>query len=293
LPAIQAAREAARRSSCANNLKQLGLALQNYAGARGRFPPGRGVPAPKVFSVHAYLLPFLEEQTLGKIIDYDSAPTTYTVGAVAYDGTKNLPVATSIVSTLLCPSDPTAGRVPGLEFGGTNYAANSGSGSGFGNLQKTDGLFYTNSRIRFKDITDGASKTVAFSERPLGEAVIDDSPSGRSRAFIFELSGTGDTTDSACASIASGTWYSERGAKWILGNYGNTLYNHYYRPNAAEWDCMNLTQQKALMTARSYHPGGVTVAMADGSVQFVMDSIDVATWRALATRAGREALRLP
>jgi prepilin-type processing-associated H-X9-DG protein len=87
---------------------------------------------------------------------------------------------------------------------------------------------------------------------------------------------------------AAGSWYGERGAKWIIGNYGNTLYNHYYGPISPEWDCMNITQQMGLTAARSVHPGGVMTLFCDGSVQFMDDDVDLEVWRGLATRAQGE-----
>jgi hypothetical protein len=94
-----------------------------------------------------------------------------------------------------------------------------------------------------------------------------------------------------CSSPSSGNTYRERGAKWILGNYGNTLYNHYYTPNAATWDCMNLQQQKSLSAARSAHPGGVMLLVCDSSVRFATDSIDQSIWRAVATRRADEVVQ--
>jgi prepilin-type processing-associated H-X9-DG protein len=105
---------------------------------------------------------------------------------------------------------------------------------------------------------------------------------------MWEISDRSVPTPDSCRSLSSGSWYGARGEKWIIGNYGNTLYNHYYCPNAADWDCMNITQQMGLTTARSFHPGGVGVLFGDGSVRFVEDSIDLTIWRGLATPAGGE-----
>jgi prepilin-type processing-associated H-X9-DG protein len=78
---------------------------------------------------------------------------------------------------------------------------------------------------------------------------------------------------------------------WINGHYGNTLYNHYYTPNqAGKWDCGNGSHNKGLTAARSCHAGGVNVLLADGAVRFVRNSIQLATWRALATRDGGEVV---
>ncbi|HJQ78495.1 MAG TPA: DUF1559 domain-containing protein [Lacipirellulaceae bacterium] len=294
LPAVQQAREASRRIACSNNLRQLGVALHNFHSTHQRFPPGRGEPLPGVFSAHAYLLEHLEQTSVRQVIDFRKAPTTFTVaGGVVHDGTANLPAATARLSVLQCPSDPLAGGVPGSEFGSTNYAANTGSGlKQWGSLTDADGVFFKGSRIGLRDITDGSTQTVAMSERLNGPGQHD---SGNLESdvqrLMLEIPGGNDTTPAACASPSFGNCYRERGAKWILGNYGNTLYDHYYSPNAATWDCMNLQQQKALSAARSMHPGGVMVLYCDGSVRFSSNSIDQSLWRALATRQTGEVVQ--
>ena len=294
LPAVQQAREASRRITCSNNLRQLGVALQNFHSAHRRFPPGRGDPLPGIFSAHAYLLEHLEQTSVRQVIDFRRAPTTFSVaGGVVHDGTANLPAATARLSVLQCPSDPLAGGVPGSEFGSTNYAANTGSGlKQWGSLTDADGVFFKGSQIGFRDITDGSTHTVAMSERLNGPGVQDSGGlESDVQRLMLEIPGGNDTTPAVCASPSSGNCYRERGAKWILGNYGNTLYNHYYLPNAAMWDCMNLQQQKALAAARSMHPGGVMVLLCDGSVRFASDSIDQSLWRAVATRRTDEVVQ--
>ena len=290
LPAVQQAREASRRLTCANNLKQLGLALHNYTDAHGRFPPGRGAALPGVFSAQAFLLPFVEQSGLQRRIDFTRAPTTFFVPpATTHDGSANLTAATTPVAVLQCPSDRTDGRVPGSNFGATNYAASVGSGLvEYGTLRNADGVFYLGSATGIEEITDGTTHTAAFSERLLGPGYDVAGTPGSTELYIWELPGASNTTPADCAAAVTGVWDSERGAKWILGNYGNTLYNHFHPPNAAEWDCMNMQQQKGLMSARSRHPGGVEVLFCDGSVRFVSNLIAAETWRALATRAGGE-----
>jgi prepilin-type processing-associated H-X9-DG protein len=180
--------------------------------------------------------------------------------------------------------------VPGSEFGATNYVATAGSGAaGYGTLAGADGVFYTGSEIAIRDVHDGTSHTIMFSERTLGtgDAVPRDWQ-GDTRPYMWEFTDRSDTTPQACASRYSGNWYAERGAKWIIGNYGNTLYNHFYSPNSKDWDCMNISQQMGLTAARSYHPGGVTTLFCDGSVHFISDSVDLEIWRGLATRARRD-----
>jgi prepilin-type processing-associated H-X9-DG protein len=294
LPAVQQAREASRRMACGNNLRQLGIALHNFHSVHQRFPPGRGDPLPGVFSAHAFLLEHLEQTSVRQAIDFQKAPTTFTVaGGVVHDGTTNRPAASARLSVLQCPTDPLADGVPESEFGSTNYAANTGSGlKQWGSLTEADGVFFKGSRISLRDITDGSTQTSAMSERLNGPGAQD---AGRLESdvqrLMLEIPGGNDTTPAACAAPDSGNCYRERGAKWILGNYGNTLYDHYYAPNAATWDCMNLQQQKALTAARSMHPGGVMVLLCDGSVRFASDSIDQTLWQALATRESGEVVQ--
>jgi prepilin-type N-terminal cleavage/methylation domain-containing protein/prepilin-type processing-associated H-X9-DG protein len=291
LPAVSAAREAGRRAMCANNLKQLGLALHQFHESRTQFPPGRGGPPPKVFSPQAYLLPYVEQNALESTIDFESAPTTVVVAGVPFSGARNLPAASQVVPVLQCPSDVAGGRVPGLSFGGTNYVANAGSGTfDSGTLIRADGIFFLTSAVKFRDVSDGASNTVAFSERTLGTGLsMAATSTNETGLFVLELNNTATVGDSDCSVPTLGKWFSQRGGKWILGNYGNSLYNHYYVPNAVNWDCMNQPQQKGLFTARSYHPGGVVVGYCDGSVRFIRETIELTVWRAAATRSGGEA----
>jgi prepilin-type N-terminal cleavage/methylation domain-containing protein len=291
LPAVQSAREASRRATCGSHLRQAGVALQNFHQGHGRFPPGRGGPPPKVFSPLAYLLPYVEEGSLQARIDLKSAPTTVVVGGVFYSGAANLPAASQAVDILQCPSDIYSGRVPGSKFGATNYVASSGSAAVDGDIWPGDGVFFGESRVRFRDLADGSSHTAAFSERMLGNGVaVTTLPPNQAGHYILELSNAFPLDDNSCDSAASGGWYSQRGAKWILGNYGNTLYNHHFTPNPPQWDCMNLPQQKGYISARSYHADGVNVLCCDGSVRFIGDAIEPAIWHGLATREGGETL---
>ena len=294
LPAVQMARESSRRTSCANNLKQLGLALHGFADTHGHFPAGRGGPAPLVFSPQAYLLPYVEQNGLHSQLDLTSSPTDLVIAGVSYSGATNREAASQTLSLLTCPSDPTEGRVPGSTFGGTNYVGNAGSGAlNQGSLADADGVFFLTSAVSFGKLIDGSSHTAAFSERQLGngESITDKPVDGS--LFILELPNDKQVGPTDCETTAIGNWYGQRSAKWILGNYGNTLYNHYYTPNVKLWDCMNLPQQKAQMTARSYHPGGVNLLCCDGSERFVANAIDAVLWRALATRDGGDIPAAP
>ncbi len=296
LPAVQSAREAARRASCTNNLRQLGIALQNFHDTHGHMPAGRGGPVPRIFSPQAFLLPFVEEGSVQGMIDFEQAPQFVIIAGVTYSDAANRPASIQTVPVLTCPSDPEQGRVPGAQFGATNYAACTGSGQiDAGTVVRSDGVFFLESRIGFKHVTDGTSHTVAFSERMLGNGVpLSGSalPGHRADLYIRQLSNASPVSDGNCAQPAAGNWYRERGGKWITGNYGNTLYNHHLPPNTSAWDCMNMAQQQGYLAARSLHSSGVNASFCDGSVRFIGDNVDLSVWRAISTRAGEESLGL-
>lgn len=110
-------------------------------------------------------------------------------------------------------------------------------------------------------------------------------------SHVVRVPGGNDPTSAACDG-GSGTWNPRRGEQWINGHFGNTLYNHYYVPNPKDkWDCGNGSHNKALSTARSYHPGGVNMLSCDGSVRFLRETISLTIWRALSTRSGGEIVK--
>lgn len=291
LPAVQAARESSRRMSCMNNLRQLGIAMHNHHSTYNRFPPGRGGPFPLVFSAHVWLLPFCEGIVYNQI-DLSAPPISFTnANGDLLDGSVNQLAATALLPIFLCPSEASSsGRVNHSKFAGTNYAACGGSGRvGYGTLTRADGVFYSESETAFRDILDGSSNTIAFSERTFGRVIAPQAPQPFKSSFgIWEFSSPQATTPGECSFEAKGNWYADRGEKWIMGNYGNSIYNHWYAPNARQWDCMNITQRQGLMSARSYHRQGVNALLCDSSVRFVDDSIDVTVWQDLSTRHGQE-----
>jgi len=280
LPAVQTARSSAARTTCLNNLKNLALAAHNHHSTQGAFPAGRGAPVPKIFSAHAFLLPHLEQDALAARIDFEAPPATYSANGTTYDGAANLYAATTPVNAFICPSDRMVGHVPGSQYLGTNYAGNAGSGANSGALVNADGVFFLGSAVRLPQITDGASQTALFAERPIGGGIGNTEP----HRLMIELPGTADTTAATCG--AGDLWNAARGGKWIVGNYGNTLYNHALPPNSPSPDCTNATQQKGRMAARGNHASGLNVAFADGSSRLVSDQIDPALWTAFGSRAG-------
>lgn len=291
LPAVQAAREAARRMQCRNNLRQIGLALHNYQSSLKVFPPGR-LDWPYVYSPQAYLLPYLEQANLENLINYNVK--FYGADSPTW---PNAEAARTTVPIYTCPSD--GEQVRGSPFGASSYVGNVGSGlvadgdlTTFGRPGPyANGVFFEGSKISFRDLTDGSSNTVAFSESLLGSGSASPSggPPGDPRREVLLLPGGTPTTPGNC-SPGSGTWWAERGVRWMQGSYGYTLYNHFYGPNASTYDCNNQSRTHALATARSAHAGGVNVLLCDGSVRFVAENINLDTWRALATRNGSEVL---
>ena len=289
LPAVQQAREAARRIQCTNNLKQLGLALHNYDAALGKFPPG-GLGYPMVWSPQSQLLPYVEQGNLQDLLDFSKPPMT------AFGGpAQNEEAAKVTIDLLLCPSDKD--KVPGSPYGGISYPASMGSGmndrnntADDGSNANADGLIYSLSKNSFRDVIDGTSNTVVFSEHLLGDGTDSAPPTGDYRFRVIELSTSTQTTESACTAGSAPKWSGQRGAKWINGHLNDTLYNHWYGPNSHNPDCQNGYHNFALTSARSQHPGGVQVCMVDGSARFVAETIDLAIWRAIATRAGGEVI---
>lgn len=286
LPAVQQAREAARRTQCKNNLKQLALALHNYENTHSVFPPG-SIGYPFVWSAQAQLLPFVEQGSLQNLLNFNVPPLTAFQGS--YDATavgQNNTAAQTPLALMTCPSD--GDRVPGSTFGGISYPACLGSGLvNNGSSSNADGVIFTRSRTRIGELTDGTSNTVAFSEQLLGDGQNAAPTNGDYRRRVIELAAATATTPAACVATA-GPWRGNRGEIWVNGHLASTMYNHFYPPNANSPDCHNGHHNMGLTAARSNHTGGVNIALCDGSVRLAGDSINLDTWRALATRSGGE-----
>ncbi|MGH7138543.1 MAG: DUF1559 domain-containing protein [Pirellulales bacterium] len=302
LPAVQAARESARRSSCTNNLKQLGIAVQHYHDATLHFPGARDT-YPMAFSAHAHLLPFCEQQPVFQMIDFTGAKGATT----DYKG-YNLPAAQMAVPIFNCPSDAGYvkggnGAVAGVIFGGTNYVTCTGTGASAsgvinGDYLTADGVFVLTSAtglrpIRIADVLDGLTVTACFSESTYGngQAALSPPPNPmpKNPAMILTIEINGSAMDpNTCASTT--TYTGQRGDSWINGGYLSTAYNHYLIPNSPTFDCLNSANNYGLKGARSWHPSGVNLLRCDGSVRFVSDSVNQTIWLYAATRAGGESV---
>jgi prepilin-type N-terminal cleavage/methylation domain-containing protein/prepilin-type processing-associated H-X9-DG protein len=310
LPAVQKVREAAARVKCQNNLKQIGLALHNYEGVNNAFPPGRAA-FPLVVSAQGRILSYIEQDNIGRNVDVSRVPLYNSNPASFPLPVGNYQASITRVNLYVCPSDPMTGQNPNAfatqpsgvvstteRYSGLNYVACIGSGDGspdntgtfWGQYKTSDGLF-GQTPVRILDVADGLSNTVAFSESTMGTGDPDATgatPTDPARQ-VLTLSGSTVTSDDNCAAgaTASGSiWSGMRSAKWINGHYADANYNHHLVPNDSRWDCSNGSHNPGQAAARSFHTGGVNVVLGDGSVRFVRNGIDFATWRALATRAG-------
>jgi prepilin-type N-terminal cleavage/methylation domain-containing protein/prepilin-type processing-associated H-X9-DG protein len=305
LPAVQAAREAARRAQCTNNLKQLGIAMHNYEGTHNVLPAGR-FGYPYLWSSLASLLNYIEAANMYNAINFSFPSETNQLPYPA-----NSTAESSVIQVFLCPSDG-QGRVDPTNFGGTNYVSNSGSGTvNNGNFNVVagaalpDGPFYNTSAVRFSAITDGLSSTAGLSETIMGNN-INSSPGSsppadaRRQFALFNTSGymTGSLSSSLFlppntsipACNTPDQWAGDRGREWSRGSFIMTSYNHFYTPNSKYPDCTDSGRNAAVTGPRSFHSGGTNVLVLDGHVQFIKDSVNLPTFRAISTRAGGEVI---
>jgi prepilin-type N-terminal cleavage/methylation domain-containing protein/prepilin-type processing-associated H-X9-DG protein len=292
LPAVQKVREAANRMKCQNNLHQLGIALHGYHDSTGSFPFGYlnkvspkapTVPASRYrSSIVAELTPYLEQTNIYNAIDmtyplYDAAGNVFP---------QNQFGVSQKVSILLCPSDSQTQIDP--NFGPNNYVGSLGSGANGGTRTNADGMFFQNSSVKIRDVIDGLSNTGMMSEQILGPGgnPLTDPTQVDVRLQYGRLSKNQNVDDAACAGLV--LFNQDRGARWADGECQYNLYDHHYPPNPKIWDCVLL--EHSWKPARSRHPGGVNLGLADGSVRFVSDGVNPATWQAVGSRAGNETI---
>jgi len=313
LPAVQTAREAARRTSCSSNMRQLVLAVMAYENAKARLPPslihtpGTAFAANNgSWSIHGRILPFIEETAVAMRVDLE----------VGYDMPPNSTsgVPTTRIAVYVCPSEQhdrvrtrngTAFVYPhtyGFNFG-TWFVYDPATGAG------GEGVFFPNSHLRLREIRDGLGKTLCAAEvkafTPYVRNTVD--PGGS-----FPASEP-PTTPAAVAGLAEGgdaklgpdTNSCTGHTEWPDGRVHHSGFTTTLPPNTTvplrrdgrEYDIDYNSRQEgnsatirtfAAITARSYHPGLVNTAGLDGAVRAVTSGVDSAVWRALGTRAGGE-----
>ena len=305
LPAVQSSRESARRMTCQNNLRQLGLALHNFEERNGTFPWNHGplILTPPSFRAHsgagfsvlAQLLGDMDESALSSRYDFTQDNRT--------SGDDE-----PLVPAYRCPSDPT-------DYRGANYRVCEGpfpTSQSASNLIRKDqyGLFSLRSRPAPSDVSDGLSNTIVMSERVRS----DESPSPFQSPADWAGSGlsnllpagqviTPDEMRGACEALSGpGIGYcGAMGCQWVRGDPADTEYNHVATPNSPTGDCaigdlidvldgFGGSWHAGMLTARSQHSGGVNCLLGDGSCRMVSDSIDLTLWRSLSTIAGHETV---
>ncbi len=295
MPAVQAAREAARRAQCSNHLHQLGVALHNYYSTHGTLPMNRTGKPYFNWSALSMIAPYVEEANLYNRLNFSLAPYSIRIrGRLHADGSANSTAARLVLRAFLCPSDAAADRIdPG--FGPTNYLFCVGSGLvEYGYIrvnrrgQQPDGVVYEASSVRFADIVDGTSNTVAAGESIRGNGLTATPLHDPKRQHIRNT----PLFPSCNASAADPVWYGDRCAAWVKGSYPYAAMTFYLTPNSDRPDCLTGNATQALMGPRSFHPGGVNVLFCDGHVSFLSESIEAEVIRALATRAGGESVDL-
>ena len=266
LPAVQSAREAARRTSCINNQKQLGLAMHNYHDAMSKFPPGRASCCWGTWQV--LVMPFMELTNAADLyVDWgNSAGNRYSQG-------DNLAVTTQRYPSFTCPSDQ-----PNAPFSGLtnhNYAVNYGN-TGFAQQADLNGVIFMGAPFTgdhtqkrgFNSVEDGTSKTMLAAEVRQGQ--------GRDlRGFTWWGDASGFETY-----LAPNSPLPDR------------IYSAYYCNDKPNLPCAASSGSNPTMFAsRSRHPGMVVVVNCDGAVQTVNDRINLAVWQAKSTTQGAEVIQ--
>jgi len=329
LPAVQSAREAARRAQCINNLKQLGLAVANYESANGAYPASYGAPPWRgtwgSWSPQSMMLGYIEQTQIYNACNFM---------LVSHEGdamsAANQTAVTNRIANFLCPSGPAPpgtywGRArPGNSYFGSvgatlNWVGNMGGG-------RPNGLFMFGgagndwdrvNAIKIGDITDGTSNTIAFGEWKIGDFdenklslqdVIKagarpggEDPWGNPRAAMPAGATQLRAWLNLCASRAPasvGSWQNNQsglGGNWNQGMFGWSLGNVLQPPNPPYPNCRTETwdgdfDQPGMYGLSSYHPGGANVAFADGSVRFLKNTTNERTVWALGTRDGGEVI---
>jgi prepilin-type N-terminal cleavage/methylation domain-containing protein/prepilin-type processing-associated H-X9-DG protein len=307
LPAVQSAREAARRTQCQNQIKQLGLALHNFESLTKQLPHGSEKAALWGPSAHTRLLTLIEQGNVESQFTFSLEQGARADPTVTGNVLSLHEAAAAMRPKIFkCPSE--MNTFNGLVYGFTNYHTNWGSWVRIEN--RWDGPFGTNfapysggpariEAVRLAEVVDGTSNTLAFGEVANGVGSDPKTRDPRRDCYLATRPGSPDpvavrnqlvSIDWRTAGTLSG--WNWRGYPWREGSIWRNGFNTLLPPNkpcfrpGSEW-------WELITPASSYHPGGVNVCMVDGSVRFVPENIDAIVWMGAGTIGGGESGALP
>ena len=312
LPAVQQAREAARRSSCKNNLKQIGLAMHNYHEQFNCLPISLGwnpITGDRqgAFSDKFMMLPQLDRQQLYNNSNVNDFP----FDSQGWFSTTNRPTQSIRLPVFNCPTQPYQAPNSGGQANFT-YAINGGVTGLYPTAMGVDGQNYKNgascycgggtnwsdSTVNFKGFSDGTSTTCLYAEFVIDNG--NDSKFGEKTWAGDAWTQTPAQVRASCLSLyvpgnynANASGRQERGASWAWSFIGvGNCYTHTMAPNDVSCHAANTSDWEGanVHATQSFHPGGVQVVMADGSVKFINTTINYQTWLGLGSRNGGEAV---
>jgi prepilin-type N-terminal cleavage/methylation domain-containing protein len=309
LPAIQMARESARRSQCTNNLKQIGLALQNYETTFKKLPPAATVKRNAAGTIetgylgpHAHILPFIEHNNITNAMDLKAL----------YGDLINKAAVGRVIGDFLCPSEERQEPLSHASFGdigGVNYGFCMGDWFVWSGVDaptpKTRAAFGINLTRRWAEFGDGLSKTLLVSEVKNYQTTLRDCASFSNISDPNNIPGPNEDPLTVCPEYSGSgcTTFGNAHTQWAEMSVHHNGFTTAWPPNKKTPggpglslpDVDILTKRERLggptfgaITSRSFHPGGVVSLYGDVSVRFTQDSIDGVTWRARGTVAGGE-----
>lgn len=265
LPAVQASREAARKTDCANNLRQMGIAINTYENDYGCFPLGN---AGRGLSMHVSILPYMEDAPLFNSINFKTQD-------IVYISSCNDTSLNTTKSDFLCPSDTYVNY--SNDRHNNCYVGNNGTKiNKYGHID--DGIFLGGRKtINPASILDGLSHTAGLTEWSRASSLYNTS------SFISDE----DSLSSTCKNIDRNNIVGIKTSTWSIGSLGNTLYDHIM--NIGENSCLNSNDiSGGAWTAGGNHPDGANVLFMDSHVIFIKKTIDISIWRSIGTRSGGE-----